>query len=103
MTGACGYVGKALVPELKNANLYTLDRVHDENISSQSQSFFCDDLNKLNLDTTKFLANFSGSIIHLAAARSDDFREESYINDNLKATQTFIETLDPKKYNSSYI
>ena len=97
VTGACGYVGKALIPELKNVNLYTIDRDHDQKIFNQSQSFFCNDLNELTSDTKKFLANYSGIIVHLAAARSDDFREESYVDDNIKATQAFIGNLDPKK------
>ena len=97
ITGVSGYVGKALVSELKNINLFSLDRIYDKNISRQSNKFICNDLNKLSLETESFLFDFSGTIVHLAAARSDDFSEKTYVIDTLRATETFIAKLDPKK------
>ena len=97
ITGVSGYVGKALVSELKNINLFSLDRVYDKNISQQSNKFICNDLNKMSLETESFLFDFSGTIVHLAAARSDDFSEETYVIDTLRATETFINKLNPKK------
>jgi nucleoside-diphosphate-sugar epimerase len=49
------------------------------------------------LETESFLFDFSGTIVHLAAARSDDFSEKTYVIDTLRATETFIAKLDPKK------
>jgi nucleoside-diphosphate-sugar epimerase len=97
ITGVSGYVGKALVSELKNINLFSLDRIYDKDISRQSDKFICNDLNKLSLETESFLFDFSGTIVHLAAARSDDFSEKTYVIDTLRATETFIAKLDPKK------
>ena len=97
ITGVSGYVGKALVSELKNINLFSLDRVYDKDISQQSNKFICNDLNQLSLETENFLFDFSGTIVHLAAARSDDYSEKTYLIDTLKATETFIGKLDPKK------
>ena len=97
ITGVSGYVGKALVSVLKNVNLFSLDRVYDQDISQKSNKFICNDLNNLSLETESFLFDFSGTIVHLAAARSDDFSEKTYIVDTLKATETFIDKLNPKK------
>ena len=97
ITGACGYVGKALVSELENLKIFSLDRIYDEQVSEQSHKFICNDLNKLSIDTKSALINFSGIIVHLAAARSDDFSKKTYLIDNIKATEVFIERLDPKK------
>ena len=97
ITGVSGYVGKALVSELKNINLFSLDRIYDKDISRQSDKFICNDLNKLSLETESFLFDFSGTIVHLAAARSDDFSEKTYVIDTLRATETFIAKLDTKK------
>ena len=46
-----------------------------------------------------FLESFSGKIIHLAAARTDDSIQETYEKDNVKATQALIKNLNPKKIN----
>lgn len=97
ITGACGYIGKALIRELKSENLFSLDRRYDKEINQRSHRLFCDDLNELSNDTKSFLNNFSGRVIHLAAARSDDSFEEMYANDNVNATQKFIEKLNPKQ------
>ncbi len=97
ITGSCGYIGKALFPELHTVNLFSLDRNYDNFIFQHSRRFFCDDLNDLSLEAKDCLANFSGSIVHLAAARSDDFSEQTYELDNLKATKSFIQNLNPEK------
>jgi len=99
ITGACGYVGKALVPKLKHTNLVSIDRFYDDKIHHQSNRFFCDDLNGLSSDAESFLESFSGKIIHLAAARTDDSIQETYEKDNVKATQALIKNLNPKKIN----
>lgn len=97
ITGSCGYVGKALFSELKSINLSSLDRDYNDYISRKCHKFFCDDLNAMSPEAEDFLSNFAGSIIHLAAARSDDFSEKTYKIDNLKATENFIKKLNPKK------
>ena len=95
LTGACGYIGRALIPKLSNASLYTLDRAHNNQISKMSRKFICNDLNKLTSDEKYFLTNYVGTVVHLAAARSDDFNQRKYIDDNLNATKAFLDTLNP--------
>ncbi len=97
LTGACGYVGRALIPQLGNSSLYTLDRSHDIQISHMSRKFICNDLNKLTADEKNFLTDFVGTVIHLAAARSDDFNESTYIDDNLNATRALLDALNPDR------
>ena len=95
LTGACGYVGRALIPELGHAPLYTIDRAHDSEISEMSNKFICNDLNKLTSEEKNFLKTYIGTVIHLAAARSDDFNKKKYIDDNLNATKSFLDALNP--------
>ena len=95
LTGACGYVGHALIPKLGSAPLYTIDRAHDNEISQVSRKFICSDLNKLSSEDKTFLTTYIGTVIHLAAARSDDSYKKKYIDDNLNATKSFLDALNP--------
>ena len=95
LTGACGYVGHALIHKLGSAPLYTIDRAHDNEISQVSRKFICSDLNKLSSEDKTFLTTYIGTVIHLAAARSDDSYKKKYIDDNLNATKSFLDALNP--------
>ena len=97
ITGASGYVGRALITKFNNKSLYTLDRTYDEYISKSSVKFICNDLNKLTADESCFLNDYMGTVVHLAAARSDDYNEEKYIHDNLEATKVLLNSLTPEK------
>ena len=98
MTGASGYVGRALVAKFNKKSLYTIDRVYDEYISKSSIKFICNDLNKLRVYMRKiFLNGYMGTVIHLAAARSDDYDKEKYIHDKLKLLRFSLNELTPEK------
>ncbi len=95
LTGACGYVGRALIPKLGNASLYIIDRAHNNEISQMSRKFICNDLNQITSEEKNFLTTYIGTVVHLAAARSDDFNKRKYIDDNLNATKSFLDALNP--------
>ena len=62
ITGASGYVGRALITKFNNKSLYTLDRTYDEYISKSSVKFICNDLNKLTADESCFLNDYMGTV-----------------------------------------
>lgn len=97
LTGACGYVGKALTSELQDLQIYAIDRSIASSVVRSSKQLFQNDLNKLSLEAIDFLYKFSGIVVHLAAARSDDSSKETYLADNIKATEALLTHLDPKK------
>lgn len=97
ITGACGYVGRALIGNCRRENLITLDRVRNEKVEQNCANFLFEDLNEITPGTQKFLSKFHGIVIHLAAARVDDALKEVYLRDNINSTKLFLDTLDPQK------
>ena len=97
LTGASGYVGRAIVSYLSNTELFSIDRSSDKNVAIKSNKFIHKDLNNLSSEDRDDLNSFSGTIIHSAAARSDDSLKQIYLDDNIAATKVFIDALDPKK------
>ena len=97
MTGASGYVGRALVAKFDKKSLHTIDRVYGDYISQNSIKFICNDLNNLSSYEKDFLNGYMGTVIHLAAARSDDYDKEKYIHDNIEATKALLNELTPDR------
>ena len=96
ITGTSGYVGTALLKQLRQHNVIAIDRNkpgHEFPNVKIIQVDLAKDTEKLN--HLKDLPN--SIVIHLAAARSDDATEIEYKNDNLKATENFLKRLNPKK------
>ena len=97
ITGANGYVGSALVKSLKGRNVIAIDRVSVNDHNYKASEFFKADLNCIPLETKKKLFEFSGFVIHLAAARADNAEVSTYQSDNIEATDALIKTLNPSK------
>ena len=97
ITGANGYVGSELMKSLKGRNVIAIDRVSACDYTYTDNEFFNVDLNCIPLETKKNLFEFSGIIIHLAAARADNAEVSTYQSDNIEATDALIKTLDPAK------
>jgi len=97
LTGSCGYVGSALSNALYDRNVIGIDRFDSGNYSKNINKFLKADLNCLTQKLKFFLHQFSGVVIHLAAARTDDADSATYLADNIDATKALIETLDASK------
>jgi len=97
ITGACGYVGSALVDALDKRNVIAIDRVNSYSDTKKINRFFNADLNCMPSEIKNDLFGFSGIVIHLAAARTDDANRMTYLADNIDATKALIGTLDASK------
>ena len=90
LTGACGFIGRLLAPQLEQRG-YTLcgvDRQRD--VPAGLDSFIRGDLCDPQV-AQKAVAG-TDRVLHLAAARADwGLSEEEYYRDNLDATQALIE------------
>ena len=96
ITGACGYVGTAFLHFCDRFEFLCIDRVYNAKIDELSDQFLCTDFNRLDTSMIKEMKKFSGVVVHLAAARSDDETEDIYFNDNVHATNNFLNALDAK-------
>lgn len=99
ITGISGFVGLNL---LRECNLHPILKIVglDKNILRSKESYevdvICCDLKNLrNLKKYKSLNKFSGVIVHLAAARTDDASADEYFADNVEATVALLNELEP--------
>lgn len=97
VTGASGYIGKALLENSRDMNITSLDRVFNDEVVQRSEDFINADLNDLTELQKNVLFSFEGVVVNLAAARSDDQFEAVYKRDNIQATDSLLKNLDPNK------
>ena len=100
ITGISGFVGSDLLKKCNFLNRFKIigldKRVLDCSISDGAEIISCD-LNSLqSLRNDKQLNKFSGVVVHLAAARTDNASEDEYFGDNVEATLALLSELEPK-------
>lgn len=97
ITGAAGYVGRELLTHVSpHYDLLLLDKSTDvlASESCDAEKMHCD-LNSLSMSDIEILENFSGIVVHLAAARSDQMEAREYYSDNILATEALLDALEP--------
>ena len=98
ITGANGFIGTELCKQLTlhKLNFVGIDRaIKFDDYEADNEIII--DLCDMDNSTAKYIFNFDGVVIHLAAARTDDATFDIYQRDNIKATQALLKNLDPNK------
>lgn len=94
VTGSSGYVGKFLVPILKQKGWYVIGIDRNLSATSLEDEFVQTDL--LNKENVKNIVNSDiDLIIHLAAAKSDwGLSDEEFYRDNKEVTNVLLKTAE---------
>ena len=99
VTGISGFVGSQLLKECNRLNKFKilgLDKKILSSLNSYEAEILSCDLNNLQSQRNdKVLAKFSGVVVHLAAARTDDASADEYFDDNVEATLALLRELTP--------
>lgn len=100
ITGASGFVGSYLKSSLNDKdNVWSLDRVKDpkhKEYPGKGKFIECD-LCNLYDDHLTFCKTEELTVVHLAAARTDDASSGEYIRDNITATKSLLSVISNYK------